>query len=517
MLPPRSLPSMDDFLVEGLSEVEPAYGTFEAEGRMYAGQLPMVWLNGGPGCSSFNCGVMFENSPVTVPLRPAGYARTSAREPFEYNENAWTKATAMLYVEQPVGVGFSTGGPDPEKEADLAGDFYIFLQNFFQVFDTYQSSKLFIVGESYAGYFAPSIAYKIFKEQKKLDDTSDIAINLAGVGLGNGWANAMVQGPATIDYGYWHGLYDEHTRQALHAEWNHCINSPKDEEEPTPFHKVNPPDDCGMMLAPLMAGGKGVWDDNLNGPNAYDVTTWDGYPVILGGNSSIENFFNDPRVKEKLHAPEDVFWRGCIPGAGRRLQEARRFLGLLENDQPMSTVPYLAEMLDGGVRVLIYNGDRDLSTNAQGSEMLLNGMEWSGAEEWFTTPRGLWVNPKNSKDKTPAGYAKSLKGLDFVVIYNSGHLVPYNQPENALDLITRFIKNESYYDRPLPSFDFYHKTRNPGTTLANGMYPLMPPDNSQSKNNHHGLNVALTAISSFVAGAAVTSFFMGPRGGYQKL
>ena len=168
-------------------------------------------------------------------------------------------------------------------------------------------------GESYAGYFAPSIAYKIFQEQGTLDDTSDIPLNLAGVGLGNGWANAMVQGPATIDYGYWHGLYDEHTRQALHAEWNHCINSPKDEEEPAPFHKVNAPDDCGMMLAPLMAGGRGVWDENMNGPNAYDVTTWDGYPVILGGNTStIDNFFNDPRVKEKLHAPKDVQWQGWI-------------------------------------------------------------------------------------------------------------------------------------------------------------------------------------------------------------
>ena len=83
--------------------------------------------------------------------------------------------------------------------------------------------------------------------------------------------------------------------------------------------------------------------------NTYDVTTWDSYPVILGGNSSIENFYNDPRVKEKLHAPEDVHWMGCIPGAGRRrLQKGRRSLSLLEHDQPMSTVPYLAEMLDAG-------------------------------------------------------------------------------------------------------------------------------------------------------------------------
>lgn len=36
-----------------------------------------------------------------------------------------------------------------------------------------------------------------------------------------------------------------------------------------------------------------------------------------------------------------------------------------------------------GIRVLIYNDDRDLSTNAQGSEMLLNGMKWGGENEWL--------------------------------------------------------------------------------------------------------------------------------------
>ena len=61
-------------------------------------------------------------------------------------------------------------------------------------------------------------------------------------------------------------MYDEHTRQALHAEWDHCINSNRNEPEPEPFHKVNPPDDCAMSLAGLMAAGKGVWLRNLHGP-----------------------------------------------------------------------------------------------------------------------------------------------------------------------------------------------------------------------------------------------------------
>ena len=56
----------------------------------------------------------------------------------------------MLYIEQPVRTGFSSGNADPQNEADLAGDFYAFLQNFYQVFVEYRDYELYIFGESYA-------------------------------------------------------------------------------------------------------------------------------------------------------------------------------------------------------------------------------------------------------------------------------------------------------------------------------------------------------------------------------
>jgi Serine carboxypeptidase len=147
--------------------------------------------------------------------------------------------------------------------------------------------------------------------------------------------------------------------------------------------------------------------------------------------------------------------------------------------------------------------------------MLLNGMHWGGENEWFTKPRGLWVNPKNAE--MPAGYAKSFKGLDFVVVYNSGHLVPFNQPENALDLISRFIRNETFYDYPLPDFDFYHKTVNPGTSLANGMYPLTTMEDILQRPSHHGLFLIFAVLVSFAAGVLTSSYLAGWRQGYQKL
>jgi hypothetical protein len=172
-------------------------------------------------------------------------------------------------------------------------------------------------------------------------------------------------------------------------------------------------------------------------------------------------FFNDPRVREKLNVPNDLDkdWAGCMPGAGRR----RRRLAskqhenedllpgkiLLKDDRPISMAPYIAELLDQAkIQVLIYNGDRDLSTCAQGSERILNGMQWSGQGDWLDPKsyhRALWM-----VDDYPAGWSKSVNNLDFLIVYNSGHLVPYNVPVQAFDLVTRLVTNKSFGDVTIP-------------------------------------------------------------------
>jgi len=69
-----------------------------------------------------------------------------------------------------------------------------------------------------------------------------------------------------------------------------------------------------------------------------------------------------------------------------------------------------------------------LSTCAQGSEVMLNGMKWSGHADWLTPhqySRSLWM-----VDDYVGGWSKSVpnKTLEFLIVYNSGHLVPYNVP-----------------------------------------------------------------------------------------
>ena len=335
------LPSRDEFLVQGLAEIEPAFASFE--GAMYAGLVPttlyadlqqqdqqqkdddavgelmfwlfapdqpkfddtlMIWNNGGPGCSSLS-GALFENSPVTIPRYPAGYFGINPTERLQANPFAWTNTTMMMFVEHPHGTGF-THGTFPVNETEVGRDFYNFLQNVLSIFETtrpptaarrrrqlgvvndadrlnLRSKKLTFFGESYAGFYVPSIAYYIHQQNKKNTENNNNnlsllpPINLWGIALGNGWIDAQVQGFAVVPYAHWHGMIDSATVAALQYEWDRCHNgdltSSSSSPLPKPMHPFTTPDECGIMGAVMQAAGVGVVD--WGGPNAYDVTTWD--------------------------------------------------------------------------------------------------------------------------------------------------------------------------------------------------------------------------------------------------
>ena len=245
-------------------------------------------------------------------------------------------------------------------------------------------------------------------------------------------------------------MIDLQTYRGLHEKWDKCMNDQIVDNSEKPFHPFNTPDECGISSAVMEASGSKF---------QYDVTTYDAYPAVLDEGGTISNFFNDLVVREALNAPDmeaHKFWRACVPGSGRRriLEEGqtRRELILLEHDMPLSVVPYIAELLDdANIDILMYNGDLDLACNAQSTELSLESMDWSGAEEWKDPDTTKWQ--QWNVDGAPAGHTKSFGNLQFFVVYNSGHFVPINQARNSLNMIGRLIDGQSLGDKRLSSFN----------------------------------------------------------------
>lgn len=106
-----------------------------------------IWFNGGPGCSSLS-GFLTENGPF---LWQSG---TLGPVPNPYT---WVNLTNMMWVEQPIGVGYTQGTPNVTDEPQLAQEFLGFYKQWVDTFDAYDWD-VYLSGESYAGYFVPYIA-----------------------------------------------------------------------------------------------------------------------------------------------------------------------------------------------------------------------------------------------------------------------------------------------------------------------------------------------------------------------
>ena len=103
-----------------------------------------VWLNGGPGCSSL-AGLAKENGPFVFP------GNDSNPQP---NANSWTKLGNVLYIDQPVGSGYSGGSVEATINSQVTQSFVSWLSVFYNIFPEMKSKKTYITGESYAGIYA---------------------------------------------------------------------------------------------------------------------------------------------------------------------------------------------------------------------------------------------------------------------------------------------------------------------------------------------------------------------------
>lgn len=134
-------------------------------------------------------GLLFENGPCRVANE--GYNTT-------YNEHSWNTDANMIFLDQPVNVGFSySDDGSTVNTSPVAGiDVYAFLELFLTHFKEYASAPFHMAAESYGGTYAPNFASVIHKKNKELELSSStdlVKINLASVILANGITDPYIQ------------------------------------------------------------------------------------------------------------------------------------------------------------------------------------------------------------------------------------------------------------------------------------------------------------------------------------
>lgn len=167
------------------------------ESQDQPGTDPVVlWLNGGPGASSLG-GLLYENGPFTI----NDDGQTLARNP-----TSWNKHANMLYIEAPVGVGFSynisgeyTSGDVIQAEENYQSLVYFFNEKFPHL----KSNAFFITGESYGGVYVPTLAEAVVRGNLE-QPAAENQINLKGFAVGNGVNEFSAN--SQLYFAYYHGL-----------------------------------------------------------------------------------------------------------------------------------------------------------------------------------------------------------------------------------------------------------------------------------------------------------------------
>ena len=97
----------------------------------------------------------------------------------------------------------------------------------------------------------------------------------------------------------------------------------------------------------------------------------------------------------------------------------------------------LPELLEAGVRVMIYAGVEDFICNWVGNKQWVDVLPWHGATQWGQAPERPWA-----VEGAKAGSVQAVGPLSFVKIDGAGHMAPMDQPLHSLDMITCFTRNQ---------------------------------------------------------------------------
>ncbi|KAK9130361.1 hypothetical protein Sjap_010848 [Stephania japonica] len=106
----------------------------------------VLWLNGGPGCSSVAYGASEEIGPFRI---------NQTGPSLFLNKYSWNREANLLFLESPAGVGFSytNTSSDLKDTGDkrTAQDALVFMNRWMSRFPQYRYRDFYISGESYGG------------------------------------------------------------------------------------------------------------------------------------------------------------------------------------------------------------------------------------------------------------------------------------------------------------------------------------------------------------------------------
>lgn len=399
----------------------------------------LLWLNGGPGCSSLG-GLFTELGP---------FMANQDGKTLSLNPNSWNKVANVLFLESPAGVGFSYSRSliNYNNDDSTASQNHIALKSFMEKFPHLANNKLYLAGESYAGVYLPTLGQLV---------DADRDLNLKGIAIGNGYLDSAKLSESLVFFTYYHGLIGESSWSKISK---HCCNGQQPTRENCSFTGAKLSIQCRYALMDVQQ----AISSGINPYNLYDKcksassgfskrelidralvsnlfnTRPQGDQTFLVfepskhklrveppciDDSFLGNYLNQDLVRKAIHVPKEVQkWETCSM-IMYVMQYPQRSGGLS---------PQIKGLIESkrNLTMLVYNGDVDTVCNFLG-------------DEWFVDDLGRNITNEYSPwkvNKQVAGYVKHYDGITFATLRGSGHMVPGDRPQEALAMISVFLNS----------------------------------------------------------------------------
>ncbi|KAF9444794.1 serine carboxypeptidase [Macrolepiota fuliginosa MF-IS2] len=383
----------------------------------------IFWTNGGPGCSS-SIGLFFELGPCRI---------LDEKGP-KFHPESWNTNANVFFIDQPIGVGFSYAdfGETVSNSEDAAIDIAAFVAIFFENFSQFKGRAFHMAGESYGGRYLPLFASAVYDQNAVLVEAGLAPINLTSAMIGNGLTDSFT---TLLSY------YDAQCTPALFEpvlDISTCVDMKHKLERCDRWMRkacISHFDKIDCDAAYNYCGTTYVDPYYFSGKNPYDISKMcDGsveetlcYPQTV----HISKFLSDPANRAMLGVDPSI--KGNFTSCNMDIETSF----ILSGDFLHPTTDYVAALLERGVRVLIYVGAYDWICNFVGNERWTLGMDWSGKEEFGATKKREWL-----VDGKRAGVTRSARGLTYATIDGAGHMVPYDKPKEALEMVQRWMAKE---------------------------------------------------------------------------
>lgn len=480
-LPPGTL---NDFRLAQPYPINTYFWFFEARNNPEDAPLS-IWLNGGPGSSSL-LGLMQEHGPCRV--NPDSNST-------ELNPWSWNNEVNVLYIDQPVQVGYSydvlkngtlnqltkqwdvsgfdDGVPEsnstfrvgtfpsmnPDNTANTtenaARALWHFAQTWFTLFPEYkpQDDRVSIWTESYGGHYGPAFAAFFQEQNEKISqlDTRDEDgdeggssyhyIHLDTLGIINACIDQLVQVP----------FYP----QMAHAN-TYGIEAINASIRDLAMNKYRKPGGCRDMIHTCRHLAA-VGDPHMYGDNdTVNAACYDANNVCRYEVEGVYYDYSDRSSYDIAHHYPDPFPMDYYIGYLNQ-EWVQSALGVPVNysyavssvygaflqtgDHPREdTRGYLRDighLLDSGLKVSLMYGDRDFVCNWYGGEEASLRVPYSEAPGFLAAGYA----DLQTNDSYVGGLVRQHGNFSFARIFQSGHMVPAYQPETAYRVFQRAMFN----------------------------------------------------------------------------